>query len=163
MKRHPSLHPLSEHHHHVLVQALGIRRAQETTGAQRQRSLREAAEAFIRFYKGQGRVHFREEEEILLPAYARCMPLERDLQVTRMLAEHAIIRAKVEDLEKALAAGRLEEAEVLALGKLLQGHVRLEEDNIFPRIESVLGEEGLRALAERFTWLHREKKGDAEP
>lgn len=156
MKRHRSLHPLSEHHHHALVQALQIRRADEATPDQRAAALRETAESFVRFWKVNGRQHFREEEEILLPAYARHVRLDQNPAVMRMLAEHAIIRGKVEELEGALITGELVEEEVIALGQLLQRHIRLEEDEIFPAIEAALSEEEMAALADRFTWLHRE-------
>jgi len=157
MKRHPGLHPLSEHHHHVLVRALGIRRAEELPEAERSEAVRRAGETFVRFWKASGRLHFREEEEILLPAYARHARLDESPQIMRMLAEHALIRAKVEQLEKALEPGQPVEAEVLALGRLVQAHVRLEEDEIFPHIEAVLEEQELTALGERFTPLHKEK------
>jgi hemerythrin-like domain-containing protein len=104
MKRHPSLHPLSEHHHHVLVRALEIRRAEGRPAAERSAALRQAGQTFVRFWKTTGHLHFRKEEEILLPAYARHARLEANPQITRMLAEHALIRAKVERLDKALRA-----------------------------------------------------------
>jgi len=154
VKRHPSLHPLSVHHHHALVQALQIRRASDASPAERAAAVREAAETFISFWKLNGRQHFREEEEILLPAYARHTRLDHNPPVMRMLAEHASIRGRVEALEQALAAGAVVEDEVMALGELLQGHVRLEEDEIFPAIEAALSEEEMAALADRFTRLH---------
>jgi hemerythrin-like domain-containing protein len=155
VKRHPSLHPLSEHHHHALVQALQIRRTEEGAAEERPAALRAAAENFVRFWRVNGRQHFREEEEILLPAYARHVRLDENAPVMRMLAEHALIRGKVEELEAALAANRVREQDVADLGRLLQNHVRLEEDEIFPAIEAALGEDELNTLADRFTWLHR--------
>ncbi len=157
MKRHPSLHPLSEHHHHALVQALQIRRA-GLGEAERAAALREAAQAFVRFYRTSGYLHFREEEEILLPAYARHRRLDENPHITRMLAEHALIRSRVEDLERALATSAPVEQRVTELAHLLQGHVRLEEDEVFPHLESVLGEAELNALQQRFTWLHRQSE-----
>lgn len=158
MKRHPSLHPLSEHHHHALVRALEIRRAAESSEAERSQALRRAAETFVRFWKTTGRIHFREEEEILLPAYARHAPLDENPNIMRMLAEHARIRAQVQELEEALAQGGPVEEPVARLGRLLQGHVRLEEDEIFPQLEKVLGEEELAALGRQLTSLHQTKE-----
>jgi hemerythrin-like domain-containing protein len=155
MKRHPSLHPLSEHHH-ALVRALGIRRAENGPEAERSEALRRVGETFIRFWKAAGQLHFREEEEILLPAYARHARLDENPQITRMLAEHALIWGKVEQLEQALEAGQPAESRILALGRLLQDHARLEEDEIFPHIEAVLGEQELTALGDGFTCLHNE-------
>lgn len=154
MKRHKSLHPLSEHHHHVLVQALLVRRAGGAPASKRAAALRAAARNFVRFWKSKGRQHFREEEEILLPAFARRARLEEDAAVATMLAQHAVIRARVDDLEEALAAKEPVEAEVQALAQLLHDHVRLEENDIFPAIEAALSEDELRALGPRLTRLH---------
>src|SRR5271168_517553 len=71
MKRHPSLHPLSQHHHFALIQALEMRRAAEAPPEKRQATVERQAEKFVRFWHKTGHVHFREEEEVLLPAYAR--------------------------------------------------------------------------------------------
>ena len=71
MKRHPSLHPLSQHHHFALIQALQMRRAAEAPPEKRNATVQRQAEKFIAFWHRTGVVHFREEEEVLLPAYAR--------------------------------------------------------------------------------------------
>ena len=153
MKRHRSLHPLSEHHHHVLVQALLVRRAGEKPPLRRAAALRRAARELLRFWKKTGRKHFREEEEVLLPAYARHVSLDSDPAVVRMLADHAAIRAAFQELEQALRARHPVEAMVTALARRLHDHVRLEEEKVFPRLEAALSEEELRTLG--LTRLHR--------
>ena len=95
MKRHPSLHPLSQHHHFALIQALEMRRAAEVPAEKRAAAVTRQAEKFVRFWHKSGLVHFREEEEVLLPAYARHTRLDRDAEVMRILADHAEIRAAV--------------------------------------------------------------------
>ena len=159
MKRHESLHPLSQHHHFALIESLQIRRAQQLPAAERAAALRRLAQKFLRFWEKSGHIHFREEEEVLLPAYARHTPLEQDSDVVRMLADHAFIRAVVDDIRSALMEKRPVEDALVALGHRLKDHVRLEEDVIFPRIEKTLGETGLAALGGRFTRLHR--KGES--
>src|SRR6202051_4138865 len=155
MKRHPSLHPLSQHHHFALIQALEMRRAAEATQEKRAAAVKHHAEKLVRFWHKTGQVHFREEEEVLLPAYARHTRLYRDADVMRLLADHAEIRAAVLDFEQRLAAKIPIEAEELArLGKLLHDHVRLEENEVFPRIEKALGEEQLNAMGHGLTSLH---------
>jgi hemerythrin-like domain-containing protein len=155
MKRHPSLHPLSQHHHFALIQALGMRRAAEAPEEKRAAEAERQAEKFVRFWHKTGCVHFREEEEILLPAYARHTRLDRDLGVMRILADHAEIRAAVQEFEQRLAAKTPIEPEELArLGKLLHDHVRLEENEVFPRIEKALGEKNLNTMGHGFTRLH---------
>lgn len=154
MKRHPGLHALSQHHHFALLQSLFIRRARQQPAARRSAALRRMAEKFLQFWQKNGRVHFREEEEILLPAYARHVAIETDADVVRMLADHALIRARIEGLRELLEAGDSVEAALAELGRLLQGHVRLEEDRIFPRMEKALSEQELAALGKRLTRLH---------
>jgi hemerythrin-like domain-containing protein len=151
LKRHDSLHPLSQHHHDVLVAALQISRASRATAGERQASLRRVAEGLLRFWESSGKTHFREEEEVLLPAYARRTRLDRDADVMRMLADHAQIRASMETLQQALATDRLDVGQLVELGQLLHDHVRLEENVIFPRIEQALTEDELQRLAPHLT------------
>jgi hemerythrin-like domain-containing protein len=157
MKRHPSLHALSEHHHHALVQALEIRRAAEAPAEKRAAAFRQIAESFLRFWETAGRAHFLEEEEILLPALAHHETLEQDAEVMQMLADHAAIRAETGHLADEVAAQKPIEKRLATLGQRLQEHVHLEEDHIFPRIEKILSEDELRTIGEQFTRLH--KKG----
>ena len=158
MKRHPSLHALSEHHHHALVQALLIRRACQRPAADRTAAVRRVGRDLVRFWHKTGRTHFREEEEVLLPALARHVALHRDKDVIEMLSQHASIRAGVGDLEARLKQERDVEAQLTELGHLLSRHVRLEEYRIFPRIESTLEPGELEVLGKRLTRLHRSKK-----
>jgi hypothetical protein len=97
------LHPLSQHHHFALIQALEMRRAAEAPAEKRAAAVERQAEKFVRFWHKTGQVHFREEEEVLLPAYARHTRLDRDADVMRILADHAEIRAAVGDFEMRLA------------------------------------------------------------
>jgi hemerythrin-like domain-containing protein len=155
VKRHPSLHPLSQHHHFALIQALEMRRAAEMPAEKRDAAVARQAEKFVRFWHKSGHVHFREEEEVLLPAYARQTRLDRDAEVMRILADHAEIRAAVRDFEERLAAKTPIAAEELArLGKLLHDHVQLEENVVFPRIEKTLGEGQLNTMGQGLTRLH---------
>ena len=155
MKRHPSLHPLSQHHHFALIQALEMRRASEAAAEKRAAAATRQAEKFVRFWHKTGKVHFREEEEVLLPAYARYARLDQDPGVMKLLADHAEIRAAVVDLERRLAAkSPIAAEEIGRLGKLLHDHVRLEENEIFPRIEKKLGEERLNEMGAGLTRLH---------
>ena len=154
MKRHPGLHPLSQHHHFALIQSWEMKRAAQAPAAKRAALVRQAAQKFLRFWKRTGQQHFREEEEILLPAYARVQRLDEDPKVMRLLAEHAILRGYLADIEAGLGAGQPVEEVVAALARLLHDHVRFEENEVFPRIEKALGEEALLRLEGRFTRLH---------
>lgn len=157
MKRHESLHPLSQHHHFALIQVWEMRRALKQPGAKRHAAVRAVARKFVRFWKRAGQAHFREEEEVLLPAYARHARLDEDQGVMRMLAEHALIRGLVAAMEASLQHGEAAEAEVTQLAQTLHDHVRLEENEVFPRIERTLSENEMRVMGKGLHRLH--KKG----
>lgn len=154
MKRHESLHELSRHHHFALLESLAIRRAGEELPERRPDAMKKVAETFVRFWNEKGRLHFREEEEILLPAYASHVPLQDDPDVIRMLAEHASIRAKIGQLASLLDSNQALEPALTELGRLLHDHIRLEENIIFPRIEATLSEEELQQTGCSLTVLH---------
>jgi hemerythrin-like domain-containing protein len=155
LKRHPSLHPLSQHHHFALIQALEMRRAAEAPADMRLAMVKRQADKFVAFWHKTGIVHFREEEEVLLPAYARHTRLDQDAGIVRLLADHAEIRAAVQDMEQRREMKLPIEAEAMArLAKLLHEHVRFEENEVFPRIERVLGEENLAAMGRGLSRLH---------
>ncbi|MBV9335385.1 MAG: hypothetical protein JO243_05765 [Solirubrobacterales bacterium] len=136
MKRHPALAPLSRDHHHALVIARRLRQAgsEEMPGA---------VAAFLEHWEAEERLHFRLEEEVLLPAYAAhgdpCHPA-----VVRTLLDHVLIRRDA----ARLAAGA-EPAVAHAMGARLADHVKLEEHELFPLIERTVPAPALAALGER--------------
>lgn len=132
-----------------------MRRAAEAPAEKRAAAVERQAEKFVRFWHKTGQVHFREEEEVLLPAYARHTRLDRDAEIMRILADHAEIRATVLDFEQRLAAKiPIAAEEIGRIGKLLHDHVRLEENEVFPRIEKALGDKQLNAMGRGLTRLH---------
>ena len=148
MKRSPALRPLSRDHHEALAIALRLRRAKSDTMAR-------DCSAFVRFWHEHGRDHFRIEEEILLPAYAvhgdRLHPV-----VERVLAEHAAIRGRVDELEQ------VDGTPVWALrelGEQLADHVRLEERQLFPLVEEALPAADLERLAAALAGAERRAEG----
>ena len=94
-----------------------------------------------------------EEEQVLLPKYARHFRLDEDPEIMRMLADHAAIRARIEDVRESLA-GSFSPEPIIVLGSMLHDHVRLEEDRIFPRIEKTLSQMELNSVGSRLTRLH---------
>jgi hemerythrin-like domain-containing protein len=139
MKRHPALAFLSRDHHHTLVMARRLRRATGATGATATVLLRD----FREFWVTDEQLHFRAEEELLLPAYAAYGD-PRDPAIVRMLVDHVLIRRDAHRL------GCAPELDVLhELGARLKGHVALEEHAVFPLIEQALPEHELQALLER--------------
>ncbi len=135
MKRSPALANLSRDHHHTLVVAARLRRATRDTAA-------EARALLLDHWNRECREHFRQEEELLLPAYAAHADPHHPL-IGRVLCEHAAIRALVFELEReeAPAVGILH-----AAGDALTDHVRLEERQLFPLIEAALPDAELERL-----------------
>lgn len=127
MKRSAALAALSRDHHHALVVAQALRRADDASA--------EAARAtFLRYWTDDGAEHFRREEELLLPAFAGYGDPHHPL-VLRALGEHVAIRHRA----ARLAAGAAAEPNALhELGEQLAAHVRLEERELFPLIEAAM-------------------------
>ncbi|MGH2915468.1 MAG: hemerythrin domain-containing protein [Solirubrobacteraceae bacterium] len=142
MKRHGALAPLSRDHHHALVVAQRLRRAADAASAA------VAREAFLAYWRDDGQRHFREEEEVLLPAFAAYGDPELPI-VARVLVDHVRIRRLVAQLadaepDDADLAPAIEAMH--ALGRALAEHVRREERELFALIERTLPEAGLERL-----------------
>jgi hemerythrin-like domain-containing protein len=136
LKRSEALAPLSRDHHQGLFVALTLKRADAATAAQ-------ARAAFLEFFEHEGGAHFRAEEEVLLPAYARHGDPGRP-EVVRMLVEHVELRRRAQDLA---GATEPDVAQLHELGERLEGHIRHEERVLFPMIEEALPPDELERLA----------------
>jgi hemerythrin-like domain-containing protein/SAM-dependent methyltransferase len=138
MVRHPALRDLSSDHHQALVQGNRLQKWAHADAAGRQKIVTD----YLRFWQEHGQRHFCEEEQALLPYFAHWGDLDQE-PIRQMLREHALIRRDVQLLKENPA--RPEEF-FTAAGKLLEGHVRLEERVVFPLIEQTLPEPALNAL-----------------
>ena len=136
MKRSDALAQLSRDHHHGLVVAQRLNRATKTTAPA-------ARETFLTFWETEARDHFRVEEDVLLPAFAR-HHAPTDDAVTRVLTDHADLRRRTADLATNSSP---KPEELHALGDRLHAHIRHEERILFPRIEAALSENELIELA----------------
>jgi hypothetical protein len=90
MKRSEALAPLSRQHHQGLFIALTLKRADPESAV-------EARRAFMEFWESDGREHFRIEEEVLLPAYARHGAHDHPA-VVKVLTDHVDLRRRAGDL-----------------------------------------------------------------
>lgn len=140
-KRHASLIPLTHDHHHTLAQA---RRLKETQAATDAATVRRAADDFVNFYLGRARHHFHEEEELFFA------PLVDDEVVgplvARAVADHLRLHAQVRVLRRQLSGGDVSGDLLGAIAALLESHVRFEEQELFPLIESGISESELTDL-----------------
>jgi hemerythrin-like domain-containing protein len=136
VRRSEFLQALSREHHQGLYVALQLKRATPA-------SEEEARRAFLEFWQTEGRQHFRLEEEILLPAYARRRPVDEPA-VVRVLTDHVELRRLAADVDgdEAASLDRLHE-----LGTKLEQHIRHEERILFPAIESALPDVERREVA----------------
>lgn len=135
MRRSEALKPLSREHHHALFVAKEVRDADESgAGA--------ARDALLEFWQDEGALHFRIEEEVLLPGSGLAGP-DRDGEVARMLSEHLEIRRRFARVE----SGGADLTALKDLAGLLRDHVRFEERELFPRIEREMTDDDLRILA----------------
>jgi hemerythrin-like domain-containing protein len=141
VKRHPALAALSREHHHELSLA---RKLQRAAGAPADERLRVASEYVEQFF-GPTADHFRREEELVFPLYAR--HAGRTPLVERILREHMELHGLARRLRAQVTAGEVEPETLAALGALLYDHVRLEERELFEEIQRVVPDEKLAALA----------------
>jgi hypothetical protein len=140
VKRSEALRSLSRDHHKALSVAQQLRRA--TDGKQ-------AAALFQPFWEEHCRIHFRVEEEVLLPTWALLGTVD-DAGASRLAREHLAIRAAALEL---IERPDLELAH--DLGESLAGHVRFEERELFGLIEEDLTDAQLERLAQAVAQAER--------
>ena len=144
MKRTPELRTLSEDHHHGLVHARRLGRAGDGTNA-----AEPVAEEFLDFWQKETAIHFRKEEEVLLPVLARHggdLSLE---PIVEMLEGHARIRGLIMRLSDEVMGSNVRPETLHEIGEQLEAHIRLEERVVFPLVEETLSEAALTELAAR--------------
>jgi hemerythrin-like domain-containing protein len=144
MKRNEALQQLSRDHHRALEAALKLRRAEPEDA-------KAVRKDYLGFWRDHGAIHFRVEEEVMLPAFAQHGD-ESDPAVIRVLADHEEIRRRSAELEES-ASPRTED--LTALGELLADHVRHEERVLFPLIEEAMPEAALAEMAQEIEEAER--------
>jgi iron-sulfur cluster repair protein YtfE (RIC family) len=145
VKHAAELRSLSEDHHHGLVNARRLRQV----AAERKGAWEEAAGTFLEFWQKDTSIHFRQEEEVLLPVLARYGGEPDQESVVLMLAQHARIRGLIMDLSDEVIGKGVRPETLQSIGEALEEHIRLEERAVFPLVEEVLPQEGLKELAAR--------------
>lgn len=126
MKRNPILQPLSREHHAALTLGEACERAAQSGDAA---MVSQACQRAIRAFSNELDPHFLIEEQSLLPLLksTETLPL-----VQRTLADHQQLRGLLNGLQQ-------NDVEALdRFGKCLTAHVRFEERELFPVIESLL-------------------------
>lgn len=85
---------------------------------------------------------------MLLPALSPYLPIASDEQCQRMLQEHQQIWRHVDSLHSAIQRNEIPMHLLAETASLLERHIRFEEREMFPRLESLLSEEALQELGE---------------
>lgn len=118
MKRHSSLIPLSSHHQNALVLAKRLRGMKPETPEEDRIRMAQTA---LEFWVQGGREHFRDEEEVVLPIWARHSSIWSP-EVERMLQDHLAIRSALDGLAECLSTGEAPDWRALSeMGERLDG------------------------------------------
>lgn len=125
MKRHPELLELSREHHTALSL---VQRGRQAVASRDAAALENVAQELERRFRDDLEPHFQEEETGWLPSLAAG---GQAVLVNRTLAEHA-------DLRRLAAALTADPATTGLFCELLHAHVRFEERELFPALESYL-------------------------
>lgn len=135
-QRHQSLHPLSHDHHHGLVAAVRMKQ-----GNSPYRDMADLTEAVSHLWRTELAPHFAEEESIL---FNRGYTGATATLVAQALDEHRVLRSIVQRF--ADGGGGVEGLRML--GDLLERHIRFEERELFPAIQSEMEPEVLEEIGE---------------
>lgn len=126
MKRSPELAPLSREHNTALKLARDARRA---AADDHDREVAAAWRALCRCWYTEMGAHFCAEETLLFPILRQHGASDMLHQLER---EHQAMRTVLED------PGRQDRQRLGILGEVLRDHIRREERQVFPFVESVL-------------------------
>ena len=114
------------------------------------------AREFLAFWAEHTEPHFREEEEVLLPAFAVYGNTSAK-PIVRMLADHVAIRHMVSELSSQVDGNQPYSKTMRTIGEMLRAHIRHEENLVFPLIEEAMPEEALQELCRQLGVVaHRE-------
>lgn len=149
MRRHRALAPLSREHHFALRLAGRLQKKRCLPQASSiEPTTTELVEQVRAAFAGELDRHFALEEDVVIPrVYGR--DIELDALCTDVVRQHAEMRAMALEVQAASLSDDARDEILARLGDVLEEHVRHEERLVFPRIEAVLDDSALAALAER--------------
>ncbi len=137
MERENQLKDLSQEHHDSLVLAKNIAAIAESGS---DAELLEAIERVKGYYKNELEVHFQHEERTIFSLIFREYR-EHIALATTLLKEHGLIRLLIPKLTLENAKTDLAE-----FSEVLKNHTDVEEQKLFPLIESLFSDEQLDAV-----------------
>ena len=146
MPRHSSLIPLSHDHHEALLVALRLKKGGPTSPHDTlwSHELPKQVHSLQLFFERELLPHFKLEEEILFPAASGLEELQPT--VKNLLSQHQRMREMIENITSLQEEARLKK-EMAGFGALLEAHVRIEERELFPKLEEAEREGRIRIPA----------------
>lgn len=157
MKRDEALQELSRDHFEALLQAREI--ALAVAEPADRKGVEQAADAFLRFWDAGARMHFVEEEEVLLSILSRHEDPTSNEHIRTMLDDHAWIRDGMHRLRGLREAGDDVRELLGSLGQRLHDHARLEERTIFEYMQEVFTDSELVEAGRRSLEFRRTMRG----
>jgi hemerythrin-like domain-containing protein len=137
-KRHPSLVPLSRDHHDGLMLALRLRQGKKALLKDWSHDPAWQANYVVQFFRRHLVVHFEAEEKCLFPTMKKYSGESLTILET-LLKQHEDMKARVERFKKPDTINL--EDELKNFGDLLDRHIRIEEDDLFPLFEKSVPKE----------------------
>jgi hemerythrin-like domain-containing protein len=143
MERHPALVSLSRDHHDGLLLAIRLQQGDRALLRLWSHDPFWQAKHVVQFYDEHLIRHFAEEEETLFP-FAMNHLGEQSNIVDRLLGEHGQLTGLVRTLR---TPGSKELPPLLReFGRILEGHIRCEERELFPLCERLIPKEVWRTI-----------------
>ena len=138
MRRDPSLIPLSRQHQHALALCVRLERALQAGAV----DLGVWQLEVHQHYANEVRFHFAAEEKVLFPAVRRFPELAA--LVEELSGEHERLR----EYFVHAGQGTMDQGELETFAKLLSGHIRKEERQLFETMQQRMRTEELKTLGE---------------
>lgn len=139
MQRHAALAGLSEEHHHGLVWS---RRLSRFAAGESESPAADVIDEFLSVWEREINPHFRREEEVVLPVFARTDHYWV-AGIQEMLRQHVELRRNIWLLREDPHPDVIRQT-----GELLREHIRLEEREVFPLIQLEADEPLLARIGE---------------
>jgi hemerythrin-like domain-containing protein len=136
MLRDPSLIPLSRQHQHALALCVRLQRALQKKAVDLAAWQLEAEQ----HYEREIRFHFDAEEKVLFPAarqFPELIPLVEELRAEHERLREHFARAKERTMDR---------VSLSAFAKLLSGHIRKEERQLFESVQKLVPPVGMELL-----------------
>ncbi|NUQ81879.1 MAG: hemerythrin domain-containing protein [Bacteroidetes bacterium] len=134
-------------HEHCLVLTDFLKRALSETDLHKHSEL---VQDFLMKWQSDLDEHFKKEESVLLPAYARYASID-DPDFILLFLQHADIRRLVYELAEKNDSGIRADDTIQELIQAMVQHVDHEESVLLPKMESTIPEERLRAVVAQLT------------